>query len=137
MTRPPFPYNEEPRQEFEDQTPDSSNPADTEDAQKRAIFEREQEETFWRNVMADPVGRRVMWRMLSGLNTFLGTTFAASPAGFPDQLASGFHIGQREIGLALHADLLRWAPDGVLKMHQEKDPRYQRPVPKMRTDDAQ
>lgn len=119
--------------------PDSENPPDghsaTEPAQsarrretRRAQEQRERDE-FWKGVLASPVGRREVWRLL-----FTGqaahpfeTQFPVGPSGFPDPNAAWYARGEQDFGLRLYHALLQLNRGGTLLMQDEHDPRFAKP----------
>ena len=93
------------------------------EAAKRRYKARESER-FWAKTLQDPIGRSEIWRMLSDLNTFK-TEFRITPNGSPDPNATWFWHGRATFGQDLYQHLLVCAREGVLKMHDEFDPRFQ------------
>ena len=92
---------------------------------QRRRIDQEQAETeiFWQRVLADPVGRRVMWGLLTD-GHFLETRFACGPSGFPQAEATWFHAGEQDFALRLYHALIKYDRSGVFVMHDEHDPRF-------------
>mgnify|MGYP001614381188 FL=1 len=99
---------------------------------KRQRARRADEEAaeFWGRVFADPVGRREMWALLQNAHTF-EERFACGPNGFPQDLATWYQSGERDVGLRLWRSWLRLVPEGVNLMMSECDPLF-RDAPKQR-----
>lgn len=94
-------------------------------------IEREARESasFWKAVLADPVGRRELWRVIvgsMGAHAF-ETRFPASPAGTPDPYATWYAKGEQDLGLRLYHQWLRLDHAAVHLMHVENDPRFAPP----------
>lgn len=88
---------------------------------------------FWREVFADPIGRREMWAILADSHALETDRFATGPVGFPQDMASWHWAGARDLGLRLFRGWMRLDPDGVLKMIQEHDPAFKTaPQPRRR-----
>jgi hypothetical protein len=113
---------------------DAEAPADgsipEEEAQERAGLQRKRQRArradeeaaeFWRGVFADPIGRREMWALLQNCHTF-EERFACGPNGFPQDLATWYQSGERDVGMRLWRSWLRLAPEGVALMMRESDP---------------
>ena len=90
------------------------------DRQKR---ERQEADGLWRAVLADKIGRREMWRLLTEAHTF-NTDFACGPNGFPQPEATIHNLGRQQWGLKLYHELLRIDHAAVHQMHVEHDPRF-------------
>lgn len=117
--------------------PDGAMPED--EAKERAELQKkrtrarnadEESAEFWRGVFADPVGRREMWALLQNAHTF-EERFACGPNGFPQDLATWYQSGERDVGMRLWRSWLRLAPEGVMRMMTENDPAF-RDAPKPR-----
>lgn len=117
-----------------DDTPDATDP----EAQKRAIRRRKKAEDeraeFWKRCLADPVGRMVLWEFFTDCGA-LGTTFAATPAGFPDPTATWFYLGRKDVGQRLYQTLMRHDRMAIALMHEEHDPLWAKPKRVKDTDD--
>ena len=83
----------------------------------------EEERAVWRNIMGDPIARRVIWSFLQDLH-FEETRFACGPNGFPQSEATWFHAGMQEGGRLLHRRLERNCRELVWAMHDEHDPYF-------------
>ena len=95
-------------------------------AAKRRLIERAGER-FWERCLADPDGRKEIWRILTDLGTF-ATTFPVSPSGIPDGAAIWFWRGRESYGQDFWKFLLRADRKGTLAMMDEHDPKMQ-PTP--------
>jgi hypothetical protein len=122
---------------------DAETPSDgalsEDEAQERAGLQRKRQRArradeeaaeFWAGVFADPVGRREMWALLQNCHTF-EERFACGPNGFPQDLATWYQSGERDVGLRLWRSWLRLAPEGVALMTAENDLAF-RDAPKPR-----
>ena len=105
---------------------------DTEDAsdelsirRKREIVKlaKENERNFWKRSLADPVGRRALWDLLSGLGTF-ADTYGVGPNGFPNVESTWAAYGQKSFGLRFYRTLMLADRAGVALMHDECDPDF-------------
>lgn len=95
-------------------------------AARRRLAEREGER-FWERCLADPAGRKEIWRLLTDLGTF-ATTFPTSPSGIPDSAAIWFWRGRESYGQDFWKFLLKADRAGTLTMMDELDPKLQ-PAP--------
>lgn len=97
-------------------------------ARRESPGDREAREarTFWLAVLADPVGRRELWRLVttSGSAHIFETMFPAGPVGFPDPNAAWYQRGIQDFGLRLYRHWLKLDPLAVAAMHQENDPAF-------------
>ena len=104
------------------------NAADDEGLKKTQARQRREArdvQKFWTRVLADKTGRAEIWRLLDEAGTFR-TEFACGPTGFPDANATFFKLGQSTYGMRLYQDLLVWDRAGVLRVHDEHDPRFEK-----------
>lgn len=95
--------------------------------QERIRAEEQQIVDFWRAVMADPVGRRVLWVFLAFDCHAFETKFACGPSGFPQPEATWFQAGQQQVGDRLYKTLLKHCRESVAVMHDEHDPDFAKP----------
>lgn len=93
--------------------------------QTRSRSEQKQAEKFWKGVLADPVGRREMWRILQDGHCF-DTRFACGPNGFPQTEATWFQAGEQAFVLGLYQKWMLVDRAGVFLMHDEHDARFSR-----------
>ena len=91
-------------------------------AAERRLKEREGQR-FWERCLADPIGRKEIWRLLSDLNTF-ETRFPISPVGMPDGAAIWFAHGRKDFGQTFWKFLIRASREGTLAMMDEHDPAF-------------
>jgi len=98
--------------------------------------EREEQEraAFWQSVMADPVGRRIIWQFLTLDCHAFETRFAVGPNGFPQSESTWFEAGRQEVGQRLYKSLLKRCRDSVFVMHDENDPDFAKPKNKVKND---
>ena len=92
---------------------------------KREIVKlaKENERNFWKRSLADPVGRKALWDLLSSLGTF-EDKYGVGPNGFPNAEATWAAYGQRSFGLRFYRTLMLADRAGVGAMHDECDPDF-------------
>lgn len=120
--------------------PNAADPTDLEKRRRRRRGEVRDVAEFWKLAFASPIGRRALWEMLHKAGTF-GVQFAAGPNGTPDPLATWYHAGRRDLGLAYYHEWMVLNREGVLKMLEEHDPRFQpislEPATAVQTDEGE
>lgn len=84
--------------------------------------EREDREFFWM-VVSSETGRRFLHSILKEAHAF-ETRFAAGPSGVPDPLASWMHFGEQQLGQRLYQTWHLKAPEQVMLMLRENEPKY-------------
>lgn len=84
---------------------------------------------FWRACLGTPVGRRVLWDLLANQCHIFEDRFGVGPTGFPNEIATWFHAGERSVGLRTYRTLLRIDLEGVQLMHREHDSSFAEPKP--------
>ncbi len=84
---------------------------------------------FWRSLLAQPIGRKVLWDFLNAQCHIFEDRFACGPNGFPDAQATWFHAGAKSVGERLYRTLLRTDLDHVHLMHREYDSSFADPRP--------
>lgn len=84
--------------------------------------EREDRE-FFRLVVASEAGRRFLWSILTECHAF-ETRFAFGPVGVPDPHETFFRLGEQLLGQRLYQSWLVKAPEPVISMMRENDPRF-------------
>jgi hypothetical protein len=92
------------------------NADDAEQVERRrelAALREQQKDDFLARVLDDPTGRSWVWDHLVACHVFANTFVP----GQPD--ATAFLIGERNIGLALLAQIMRVAPEQYVLMAQE------------------
>jgi hypothetical protein len=95
------------------------------------IEREEREETeFWRGILADEVGRRVIWKYIAHDLRAFGEPFAYGPNGFPQPEATWFEAGLREAGRRLYQRLGKYDRDNRNRMEDENDPYFKKPKSK-------
>lgn len=87
---------------------------------------KEQAADFWRDALRREAGRKAIWDILDGAGTFT-TTFSSGPVGFPDERATWFHAGQRDIGERLFNALVILDRENAFRLLDEHDPRFPKP----------
>lgn len=87
-----------------------------------------QRETFWRNLLADPVGRAEIWNFIGVEAHAFETKFACGPNGFPQGEATWFAHGEQMLGQRLYQTLLTLDFEGTFLMLSEHDPRFKKPA---------
>ena len=117
-----------------DHTPDLTNQRSVRRTRDRRLQKEREREAFWRAVLADKIGREELWRLIASGDEghAFNTKHAAGPVGFPDERATWQHLGEQQMALRLYHDLLRIDLKGVALMHEEFDPRFPKPNPKLR-----
>jgi hypothetical protein len=76
---------------------------------------RKQDEDL-RHVLAEPQGRRLLWRLIDSAGTF-GASYAGEPQ------ATAFNEGRRSVGIALMLEAQRVAQARYVQMLQEVMPK--------------
>jgi len=94
---------------------------------RQARMEREDRE-FFRFMASSEAGRRFMWSILNEAKPF-EARFGAGPTGFPDNLASFYFAGEKDLGLRLYHTWCAKAPTEAMQMLIENDPRFQQVEP--------
>ena len=83
---------------------------------------------FWRACLANEVGRREIWNVLTTAHTF-EVRFGCGPNGFPQPEATWLNLGEQLLGQRFYEMLQRIDPQGALLMRAEHDPAWQKPKP--------
>lgn len=109
--------------EPEQETPNAADPEQQKRIRRRDKRELAEGDEFWGAVLAAPVGRREIWRLLTSLHTF-EDRFAVGPNGFPQTEATWFQAGEKASGMRLYLSLLRIDHAAVHLMHTEHDSRF-------------
>lgn len=78
-----------------------------------------EEAQFWRMVLTDRIGKRVLFDLLTMLKAFESSPFSATPIGFPDPQATFFHAGQIEQGRAVYQKLAIMARKELFELQDE------------------
>jgi hypothetical protein len=92
---------------------------------KKARLDEERAEAWrvWHAMLASPIGRREIWRLLNDAGTFK-TAFACGPNGFPQPESTWFQAGIKDFGERFYRTLARDHRALVLQMHSEQDPAF-------------
>jgi len=106
------------------ETTDLTDPKSQRRSRDKLRREAQEEESFWRAVFNDKIGRRVMWRLLHDDCHGFTPPFACGPNGFPQPEATWFKAGQYSIGQRLYQRWLHMARDGFALTMEEHDPRF-------------
>jgi hypothetical protein len=114
------------------ETTDLTDPKAQRRARDRIKREQQEAEGFWRAVFNSKVGRREMWRLIIEDCHGFTPPFACGPNGFPNGEATWFQAGQYSIGQRLYQRFMQRAPEDVMLMHQENDPRFIKAKPQRR-----
>lgn len=117
---------EDDHPEEPDHTPDLTDRRSIRRTRDRQLQEQREREAFWKAVLADKVGRREVWRLIADMDWghAFNTKHAATPVGFPDERASWEYLGQQQMALRLYHELMAIDPQGIVKLHEEFDPRF-------------
>lgn len=78
---------------------------------------------FVRQILSLEVGRRFLWSILREAHPF-ETIFAAGSSGVPDPFATFHHNGEQQLGLRLFQTWMLQAPEDMMLMLREHDPRF-------------
>jgi len=126
---PPLSENTEPAQPSQEPTVDLASPKVYRRRKRDAEIEQREGDNFWRRMLADPVGRRELYRFIASCGTF-AASFACGPNGFPQPEATWFKAGQKDSGQRLYDSLALIDRVNFYKMLDEHDPRFARREPK-------
>lgn len=96
-----------------------------ESAKKRQARMEREDRDFFQMMASSEAGRRFMWSILNEAKPF-EARFGAGPTGFPDNLASFYFAGEKDLGLRLYHTWCAKAPAEAMHMLIENDPRFQR-----------
>ena len=127
--------NEQLNEEFADDiaitqqpTVDAGNPRTVLKRERKIDREKREARLFWSGILADPIGRRELYRLLQSCKAF-EQTFACGPNGFPQPEATWFHAGAHDFGSRFFQSLCVMDREGAFLMLDEHDPRFTRPTP--------
>lgn len=109
------------------ETVDLTDPTKYRRSRDKVKREAQEEESFWRSVFNDKIGRRVMWQLLRDDCHGFSPPFACGPNGFPQPEATWFQAGQYAIGQRLYQRWRHAVREGVTLMEDENDPRFMPP----------
>ena len=96
----------------------ASTEPEVKDQEDKTKLEAREASEFWRYVLADPVGRREIYKALNIAEAF-ASPFAATEAGMPDGKATWFRAGQISIGQRFYQMLAIVARDELFKLQDE------------------
>ena len=112
--------------EEEAETPSTVDPNANNKIRDRQKREADEAKRFWSAMLAHPVGRREIWRLLRDCHTF-EERFACGPNGFPQPEATWFEAGQQAFGQRLFQSLILMDREATFHMMDEHDPRFAQP----------
>lgn len=115
-----------------DETPDAADPVSIKRVRQRRKFEEDLRGDFWRRVLAEPIGRQVMWEIIVGCGTF-ENRFQTGPTGFPIAEETWFHLGRKNIGEGIREILEKADRMAVFTMFEEHKADWQKPKPNRAT----
>jgi hypothetical protein len=101
---------------------------------KRNVEETLEGAEFWRAVLADPIGRRELWKLFQAGHIF-ETRFECGPNGFPQVEATWFRAGEQDFARRIYQMFERIDPAAIIAMHQDFDASFAKPVPRRVNDD--
>ena len=116
-------------QPAESSTDDAGEESSVARKRETARLAKENERNFWKRALADPVGRKALWDLLTSLGTF-EDKFGVGPNGFPNVESTWCAYGQKSFGLRFYRTLMLADRTAVGSMHDECDPDFIRPKPK-------
>lgn len=99
-----------------------------ESKKKIQVRQEREDREFFRFMVSSEAGRRFMWSILNEAKPF-EARFGAGPTGFPDNLASFYFAGEKDLGLRLYHTWCAKAPAEAMQMLIENDPRFQQVEP--------
>lgn len=131
---PDLTYVEDPPVAATESTYNAAEPAEI--AAQGAKIRREKDEVadFWQRAMAEKIGRKVLWDLLTEEGLFL-TVFGASPVGFPDANQTFFNMGRKDVATRLYSKLMLYDRVAIGIMHDENDSAYAKPKKRKAKDD--
>lgn len=110
-------------------TIDAGNPRAVKKRRQDVEDEQREIDLFWASLMKLPLGRKIMWGLLRDCGTF-DASFQCGPNGFPQPDATWFKAGQKAVGEGLYLKLSVVAREDTLRMHDEYDSRFPKPLKK-------
>ena len=84
------------------ETVNLTDPKSVRRARDRHRREEQEEASFWRAVLNDKIGRRVMWALIRDDCGGFAPPFACGPNGFPQPEATWFAAGKYALGQRLY-----------------------------------
>lgn len=114
-----------------DETPNAADPVSQAEQRKHQKNREDRYTEFWKRVLADQVGREVMYQLMADCGTF-SFPVAATPAGFPDREQTWFLLGKKSIGEALRDRLELADYQALHRMYEEYHPKFMKPKPARR-----
>jgi hypothetical protein len=99
--------------------PAAADQAGVDDQEERNRALAREEAQFWRMVLADRVGKRAMFKLLTMLSAFESSPFVAAPNGAPDHFATFAKAGQIEQGRGVYQMLAIVARDELFALQDE------------------
>jgi hypothetical protein len=111
-----------------DQAPSAADPELT---AKQLVAKRSygvKRETFWKNVLADPVGRQELWAIIGVEAHAFELKFGCGPNGSPQPEASWQSLGEQLLGQRVFQTLQQIDFEGCWLMLCEHDGRFKKPA---------
>ncbi len=105
------------------ETDDAGNAESVRRKRELGKLAKENERNFWKRSLADPVGRKALWELLTSLGTF-EDKYGVGPNGFPNVESTWAAYGQRSFGLRFYRTLMLADRAGIALMHDECDPDF-------------
>lgn len=102
-----------------DRPPNAATPGGVDDQETLQRTAAREEQMFWRAVLSDPVGKRVMLKLLQRSSAFEKSPFAADLSGQQNDRLSDYKLGQMSIGHMLYQWLAITARDELFKLQDE------------------
>lgn len=102
-----------------DRPADAATEDGVDDQEARERTAAREEQIFWRTVLADPVGKRVILKLLQRSAAFEKSPFAADLGGTLSDRLSDYKLGQMSIGHMLYQWLAICAREELFKLQDE------------------
>jgi len=93
-------------------------------ARRSALAEEREDGERLSLFLGNPIARRWMWKLLENCHTF-GTSFSDNP------YRTAFQEGERNVGIRILADIMRYCPNQYSVMCQEAENVRSSPKPKL------
>lgn len=103
--------------------PNAADPKSARESRRRGKEAERDALAFWQTVFADPIGRKEMWDILEYCHTFRMVFGCGGRLDLPQAEASWVHAGEQSVGMHLFRQWMGRAPDNVLLMMREHDPK--------------
>lgn len=103
--------------------PNAANPVEIKKRRERRKIDDQGEVRLIREILANPIGRSFLWRIIHGAGTF-EERFPVGLNGSPIDQEIWFNAGQQAFGQRLYQTWDFLDHDGVSLMLREHDPRF-------------